>query len=543
MSSPAHHAAVRSSGHRLWPWILLIFILLFAAGVRFRLLDMPLERDEGEYAYSGQLMLQGIPPFELAYNVKLPGTSAAYAAIMAVFGQTDRAIHAGLLLINAASVLLLFLLARRLFDSIAGVVAAAAYAVMSVSPLFLGFAAHATHFVVLLMLAGMLSLLHALQTKRHLLFFASGICFGLAFLMKQHGAAFGLFAGLWILLDGTLDKSRNGRELVRNFGFFSVECLLPCGICCLILWWSNVFASFWQWVFDYARIYTGIISFPEGMRLLRDQLLRQAIPFWPVALLSVFSLALVLWQAGRKKAVFVILFLLVSMASVCPGWAFREHYFILVLPALALLLGAGASLAAALFALNRPALRRLAIALPVAAILFSVVQQRHVFFLRSVPDVTKYVYGHNPFVEAREIGLHLRDHSKPDARIFVFGSEPEIYFYARRHSASGFIYMYDVVQDQPKAREMQQQLINEVTSVSPEFLVVVGIPTSWFLGQGKAYEFLNWGEQFCAQYYELVGLADLVSAKSSTILWDAEARAYNFQSTFQLQVYARKPVK
>lgn len=37
----------------------------------------PLERDEGEYAYAGQLMLQGIPPYQLAYNMKLPGTYAA----------------------------------------------------------------------------------------------------------------------------------------------------------------------------------------------------------------------------------------------------------------------------------------------------------------------------------------------------------------------------------------------------------------------------------------------------------------------------------
>jgi hypothetical protein len=39
-----------------------------------------LERDEGEYAYAGQLMLQGIPPYQLAYTMKLPGPFAAYAA-------------------------------------------------------------------------------------------------------------------------------------------------------------------------------------------------------------------------------------------------------------------------------------------------------------------------------------------------------------------------------------------------------------------------------------------------------------------------------
>jgi len=52
---------------------LALTILSFAL-IRFRLRDMPLERDEGEYAYAGQLILEGIPPYHLAYNMKFPGT-------------------------------------------------------------------------------------------------------------------------------------------------------------------------------------------------------------------------------------------------------------------------------------------------------------------------------------------------------------------------------------------------------------------------------------------------------------------------------------
>ena len=72
-------------------------VLLLVAGIRFRLLTIPLERDEGEYAYAGQLMLQGIPPYELAYNMKFPGVYAAYALILAGFGQTPGGIHLGVL--------------------------------------------------------------------------------------------------------------------------------------------------------------------------------------------------------------------------------------------------------------------------------------------------------------------------------------------------------------------------------------------------------------------------------------------------------------
>src|SRR5437773_4973784 len=76
-------------------------------------------------------MLRGIPPYRFAYNMKLPGTYAAYAAIMSVFGQTARGIHLGLLAVNLATVVLLYLLARRLFDERTGAMAAACYALLS----------------------------------------------------------------------------------------------------------------------------------------------------------------------------------------------------------------------------------------------------------------------------------------------------------------------------------------------------------------------------------------------------------------------------
>src|ERR1041385_4424165 len=131
-------------------WILLaVIIFVLVITIRIRLLAIPLERDEGEYAYAGQLMLQGIPPYKLAYNMKFPGTYAAYALVMAMFGQTIAGIHVGLLIVNAATILLIFLVGRQLINVTAGAAAATTYAVVSVSPSVLGLAAHASHFVMM----------------------------------------------------------------------------------------------------------------------------------------------------------------------------------------------------------------------------------------------------------------------------------------------------------------------------------------------------------------------------------------------------------
>src|SRR6266850_2624725 len=112
---------------RSWMWWLMIAVLVIVAAARLCLLDFPLERDEGEYAYAGQLILQGIPPYELACNMKFPGTYLAYASIMAVFGQTPAGIHFGLMCMTTLTALMLYWLGKKMLDPIAGMVAATFY--------------------------------------------------------------------------------------------------------------------------------------------------------------------------------------------------------------------------------------------------------------------------------------------------------------------------------------------------------------------------------------------------------------------------------
>lgn len=132
-----------------------VAVLIFAASlllsivVRWRLREMPLERDEGGFAYLGQLLLQGIPPFQLAWDNKPPGLYLAYSATMAVFGQSAAGIRLGLLAVNLATIGLIFLFTKDLFDSSTGSLAAAAYSLLSLSPAVLGMVAHAAHFTAL----------------------------------------------------------------------------------------------------------------------------------------------------------------------------------------------------------------------------------------------------------------------------------------------------------------------------------------------------------------------------------------------------------
>ena len=180
-------------------WIILGCIILFVVFVRVRLMDFPLERDEGEYAYTAQLMLQGIAPFGEAYTMKFPGTSLMYALIMALFGQTTQGIHLGLMLVNCVTILLVFTLSKRIVGEFSALAASATYAILSLSSSVFGFAEHATHFVVMPVIGGSLLLLIATEKNKTGLYFLSGMLFGLGFIMKQQSLFFLAFGPAYLM--------------------------------------------------------------------------------------------------------------------------------------------------------------------------------------------------------------------------------------------------------------------------------------------------------------------------------------------------------
>ena len=124
--------------------------------VRLRLASVPLERDEGEYAYAGQLILSGLPPYDAVYNMKFPGAYYVYAAIMAALGQTDWAIRVGLLTVHLATAGFVFAVGRRVVGPIAATVAAMTFMLLALDRWAMGVFAHATHFIILPAVASML---------------------------------------------------------------------------------------------------------------------------------------------------------------------------------------------------------------------------------------------------------------------------------------------------------------------------------------------------------------------------------------------------
>ncbi len=223
--------------------------------VRLRLAGVPLERDEGEYAYAGQLILKGIPPYALAYNMKFPGTYYAYAAVMAVFGQTAWGIRVGLLGVHVATVALVFALGRRLVGTLAAGIGASAFALLALDRWSMGVFAHATHFVLLPAVAGLFVLEAARRSGRAWHFVAAGVLVGLAIVMKQQALFFGVLA---VGLAAWSDAGGPGlvaRLVWRRGALVASGLAAAFGVLGVVLAAEGVLGRFWFWTFQYAAAY------------------------------------------------------------------------------------------------------------------------------------------------------------------------------------------------------------------------------------------------------------------------------------------------
>src|SRR5262245_56143664 len=118
-------------------WVAIAGAVL-AIALRTPLLDLPLERDEGEYAYIAWRLGAGETPYLDWFDQKRPGAFLVYRIALAWPGDPVAAVRGAGALFAAASALALFLLARACLGPVAGALAALLLAFLSADPMIQG---------------------------------------------------------------------------------------------------------------------------------------------------------------------------------------------------------------------------------------------------------------------------------------------------------------------------------------------------------------------------------------------------------------------
>jgi hypothetical protein len=525
------------------PLIFLLIAIVFTIFFRVRLLNVPLERDEGEYAYVAQLVLDGTPPYSEAYNMKFPGIYLIYAGILWLFGETHTAIHLCLLLVNLLSIILLYIFARSAFDDWVAAAAAGAFAVLSMSYHVQGFWANAEHFILPFILGANILLLLGLRKNKIVYFFLAGILFGCAALVKQHGAFYGMF-GFAALLIVFWQQNRAGKKRYWKYvGVYVGGIFIPVLLCFFYLANSGVLEKFILWTFFYAKEYSSLNTGSDiKFNFIGSffPLLRFASLIWIIAgggLIALF------FSSNSKQSRFLAMGLLIAgIVAVSVGFYFRPHYFILLLPAIALFFGIGIRSIFTLFSTaSMPLLRYFPPVFTVTiALLGTFVAHWDVLVQFSIPEVTQTVYHQYPFCYSVRIAEILKNNTSQNDRIAIIGNEPQFLFYSQRRSATSFIYTYSLLENQPYAEHFRFEMIQQIESALPKLLVYTQVQPEWYKKSKGGEELDKWFFDFARSHYIPIARFEYFNIKDTLLITDPVLLQNKPTHLFWITIYEKR---
>jgi len=243
----------------------------------------------------------------------------------------------------------------------------------------------------------------------------------------------------------------------------------------------------------------------------------------------------------RSRWAFITGLTLFSFLTICPGFYFRLHYFVTMLPVVALL--AGIATNSLMRLVPERGIVRGAKALPLlmiaAALIYPIFRYREFFFTAAPVRASQMMYGVSPFPDSMKVAAYIKKHTTRDDRIAVFGSEPQICFYAGRKSATGYIYMYPLMEPQIFSGKMQSDVIREIENAQPKFAVRVNVPNSWVRRTDSDPTIFHWADKYFGSSYRIAGFVDIYPDGRSEALWDDDARNTRSKSQFNIQVLER----
>ena len=546
--APVQKQAVRkptpSSGQPIagLGWGLLIFLgisaLLFLV-VRIKLLAVPLERDEGSFAYIGHWLFNGRELYTHMLDSKLPGLYIYYAFFTSIFGYNATGVHVGLLVANLASAVCFFFFLKDVFNKLIATMATTIFLWMVISPSVVGFASHATQLLTPFVMGGFLLFWRGLTRDKVLFFFLDGLCIGVAFTIKQQSAIFGiLLALLWWPARMIWQKHHESKLPIGEWIALGIGGLLPAAI--VLLYYQSVgrMDEFINWTYTQPVNLAG--AYKDPWYVMFGRVLPLVLKgFYPVWITAAVGLVLI-FMSGHKRfaSVFGVSLALLGLLSIIIGVAYYKHYFVLAVPGIAILA------ACALYWISQKlgsAGQPVALAITAIFVLLSFRGQSHYYFNTDYYKIHFDQYAQNMFPEMETLGKQLGARVKEGERIAIMGSEPEILVAANRESCSRHLMVYSLLIDPVISPPMQQEYIQELQSCDPEYIVWATGTGSWAPG----YDQLGFFEtlmQWLETHYETVALAESRHEKQGVIAWDEELKTHQSQNDYKVFVLKKRAV-
>jgi len=392
---------------RLWPVIFLLALVTRLPGLTDRLYS----NDEATYSALAARLNTGGTMYADAVDHKPPGIVSAYGVIFRLAGAYRiGAVRIALIVIVAFTGIAVGELAVLLGHDPRARIAGVLYVLASATGFPDNVQAANTELVLNLPLTLAACAAAAAGAAEgagaaFLLAAGAGMLTGVAALFKYQAAIAGV-AWLWTAY-AARRRPRVATAIVTGLA-------LGFGVVAALVLWHYAAANqldaflFWGWRYNFSYI----ASMPLTRQLGRAVVRTTAIALWwaPVVVLA----------ARRRQIDLALVWFIAMTVAVCAGGRFFGNYYLMLLPALAVLAGS-----------VRVPRRFIAAAGALAGV--SVIAATFWFALRPALRLEDDRY--------RDVGAWLRDHSAERDRIFVWGDSAQVYVYAHRVMGTRFAFV------------------------------------------------------------------------------------------------------
>lgn len=428
---------------------LLLFLLLLTVVIRIPFITMPLNRDEGGYAYIGYNWLRSnLLPYRDAFEHKTPMAHIIYG--LATFIMPNNL----LLSIRFTSLGFMVLFVAVFYFFVLEVatlpiafLSSVLFVFLSTSSAIEGVIFNTETIIGFLVLLSMYLFYKQFintdnEKYRYLYIFINGLLLGIGTLTKQIVVlnAFGIFCLILFIQRRKLIS----KQTIFSFLLFSLGFLLPILSVCLYFLSQNAFDIFIKdtLLYNFHYIHEGLKSTNiDGRTGITNTIL--SYPRWLLMLptlylfLAPFSLVgmVFLWKHKKKQYFFLLLvsYLLLLAGVKLGGSREADHYYFTLLAPLCL------GIASFLYYAKIP-LRSIGYLFLIIFSFFSWNGDR----LLGSYGIQQKLYGTqaDEFYQAVDLGKYLQ-HTPKNKSIFVLANEPEIYFYAKKRAYDRNMNLYD----------------------------------------------------------------------------------------------------
>jgi hypothetical protein len=501
--------------------------LLFIA-LRWNNFNAPLIRDEGEYAYAAQLLIQGLAPYQYAFIQKPPGVIYSYTLANLLFPEHFWSPRVLAAVFVALATVLLGLIARWEFGRGFALLAMWLMTPMVLLPEIDQFTANTEMFLLLPLLATVAVYCYSRGNgHKNSHWFLAGFLAAATLLYKYTALPIlGLVFVSWLIETWSLTRRMAvmGRRVFSAVAGGTLAVFLGLGFFFI----HDGGKSFWECTVVFNRYYAGSSGFALNYFWSKCEM------FWA----NWWILFLIPWAVLLKPQPRFLFWLgLYISALFASGASCYPQYYILMMPFWALLSAAGLTILSLKISHWAGKLGPWAAHVMVAGVLILVIRPDLPWMLCRSEKFIEAKMGAYPFVEAQELADQVSQMSSPSDFVFIAGSEPEILCYAHRFSPTRFITSYALMIPTPVAAGYQREAINALQKNPPKLIVFVAASSSWLRQPDSPPAFYNFLNEFIGQNYLRLGGYLKNSAQKSD--WTNQPSADQFGNA-TLLLYGRK---